>query len=639
MKNHPWTVQTITFIIVLGHYVNQKGDEMKRQRIILMFAIVLLFAVAVLCSYYYGQSVKNIERITYVDFIEKAKDGSVKVVYLSDSPSLEGELDDGTRFVTENPRSEGFKESMLVMGIKVEEGARNSALMSTLRMALVFGIIILSVLSISRIMNRGTVPGYKDPVDKLSTMQCETVKDVDVGFDDVAGNEEAKESIKDIVDFLKNPDKYARMGARMPRGVIFYGPPGTGKTLLAKAVAGEAGVPYFAFSGSDFVQVYVGVGAARIRDVFKKARSLGRCVIFFDEIDTLGKKRDGFATGGSDERGQTLNALLTEMSGFNSNDGIIVIAATNRLDVLDQALLRPGRFDRQVEIGLPDINGRLEILKIHSRNKPLGKDVDLKRLAQQTVFFSGAQLENLMNEAAILAAKRGSKFIEKVDTDRAYYTVIAGAEKKDRSAISRLDKEITAYHEAGHALVTKLVAPENRVTKVTIIPSTKGAGGFSVSLPPDRMYRSKKQMENSIKIALAGRIAEEIIFGKENVTTGACNDIEKATQIVMALVKQFGMGDSTGMLNYDILLNNSISYQQNIVAECRAFIDRYYKETYDLLVENKYLLDRIARALLAQETIDEECLDAILSGEYTGPAAPVQECPPEESGQKAAALA
>lgn len=612
---------------------------MRRKRISIMVAIVLLLTVAVLCAYYYGQSVKNIERITYVDFVEKAKNGSVEVVYLSDSPSLEGELDDGTRFVTENPRSEDFKESMLVMGVRVEEGARNSALMSALRMALVFGIIILSVWSISRIMNRGTVPGYKDPVDKLSTMQCETVKDVDVGFGDVAGNEEAKESIKDIVDFLKNPDKYARMGARMPRGVIFYGPPGTGKTLLAKAVAGEAGVPYFAFSGSDFVQVYVGVGAARVRDVFKKARSLGRCVIFFDEIDALGKKRDGTASGGSDERGQTLNALLTEMSGFNSNDGIVVIAATNRLDVLDQALLRPGRFDRQVEIGLPDINGRLEILKIHSRNKPLGKDVDLKRLAQQTVFFSGAQLENLMNEAAIFAAKRGSKFIEELDTDKAYYTVIAGAEKKDRSTISRLDKEITAYHEAGHALVTKLVAPENRVTKVTIIPSTKGAGGFSVSLPPDRMYRSKKQMENSIKIAIAGRIAEEIIFGKDNVTTGASNDIEKATQIVMALVKQFGMGDSTGMLNYDILLNNSISNQQNIVAECRAIIDRYYKETYDLLVENKYLLDRIARTLLAQETVDEECLDAILSGEYTGPAAPAQECLPEERGQKAAVLA
>lgn len=594
---------------------------MKRKKLIILFAAVLLITVAVSCAYYYGQSVRNINRITYLDFLKKAEGGGVEVVYLSDSPTLEGEFVDGIKFITENPRSENFKESMLVLGVRVEEGTRSDAFLSALRMVLVFGIIILSVWSISKLMNRGNTVSHKDPADKLSTMQCETVRDVSVGFGDVAGNQEAKESIKDIVDFLKNPEKYARMGARMPRGVIFYGPPGTGKTLLAKAVAGEAGVPYFAFSGSDFVQVYVGVGAARIRDVFKKARRLGRCVIFFDEIDALGKKRDGSASGGNDERSQTLNALLTEMSGFNSNEGIIVIAATNRLDILDQALLRPGRFDRQVEVGLPDINGRLDILKIHSRNKPLSKDIDLKNLAHQTVFFSGAQLENLMNEAAILAAKRGSKFIEKGDIDKAYYTVIAGAEKKDRSAISRLDREITAYHEAGHALVTKLVAPENRVTKVTIIPSTRGAGGFSVSLPPDRMYRSRKQMENSIKIAIAGRIAEEIIFGKDNVTTGASNDIEKATQIVMALVKQFGMGDSTGMLNYDILYHNSIANQENIVEECRAFMDKYYKETFDLLVENKYLLDRIARTLLAEESIDEECLDAIISGERSEPAA------------------
>ena len=607
---------------------------MSRKRILIMLTVVFLVAAVAVGAYFYNQRAKNIDRITYLDFSEKAENGNVEVVYLSDSPSLEGELTDGSRFITENPRSQDFKESMLVLGVRVEEGQRNSALMSALRMVLVFGIITFSVWGISRLMNRETSSGRKDPADKLSTMHCETVRDAGVGFDDVAGNDEAKESIKDIVDFLKNPEKYARMGARMPSGVIFYGPPGTGKTLLAKAVAGEAGVPYFAFSGSDFVQVYVGVGAARVRDVFKKARDMGRCVIFFDEIDALGKKRNGMASGGNDERNQTLNALLTEMSGFNSNDGIVVIAATNRLDVLDEALLRPGRFDRQVEIGLPDINGRLEILKIHSRNKPLSKDMDLKNLAHQTVFFSGAQLESLMNEAAIFAAKRGSKLIEKDDIDKAYYTVIAGAEKKDRSAISRQDREITAYHEAGHALVTKLVAPENRVTKVTIIPSTKGAGGFSVSLPPDRMYRSRIQMENSIKIALAGRIAEEIIFGKDNVTTGASNDIEKATQIVMALVKRFGMGDSTGMLNYDILFQNSVANQERIVEECRAFMDKYYRETSDLLVENKYLLDRIARTLLAEESIDEECLEGIVSGQVSGPAVAAEECLPGESGQK-----
>jgi cell division protease FtsH len=611
---------------------------MRRKKFIIILSVVLLLAVAAGSAYFYGQSVKNIETITYLDFVEKAEDGKVEVIYLGDSPSLDGQMTDGTRFITENPRNEGFKESMLVLGVKVEEGQRSSALLSVLRVLLVFGIVIFAVWGISKLMNRGTA-GHKSQADKLTTMQCETVKDAGVVFDDVAGNQEAKESVKDIIDFLKNPDKYARMGARMPRGVVFYGPPGTGKTMLAKAVAGEAGVPYFAFSGSDFVQMYVGVGAARIRDVFKKAREMGRCVVFIDEIDALGKKREALSSGGNDERSQTLNALLTEMSGFNANEGIIVIAATNRLDVLDQALLRPGRFDRQVEIGLPDINGRFEIIKIHSRNKPLSQDIDLKSLAHQTVFFSGAQLENLMNEAAIFAAKRGSKLIEKGDIDKSYYTVIAGAEKKDRSAISRSDREITAYHEAGHALVTKLVAPENRVTKVTIIPSTKGAGGFSVSLPPDRMYRSKKQMESSIKIALAGRIAEEIIFGRENVTTGASNDIEKATQIVMALVKQFGMGDSTGMLNYDILFHNSVANQEHIVEECRAFMDKYYKEISNLLVENKYLLDKIARTLLAEESIDEECLEGILSGERCEPTVPAGDHVPQKSGEKSAAMA
>ena len=354
---------------------------MRHKRILIVLTVLVFVMIVAVGAYFYGQSVKNIERLTYLDFSEKAENGNVKVVYLTDSPSIGGELTDGTRFVTENPRSEDFKENMLVLGVRVEEGQRNSALMTAFRMVLVFGIIILSVWAISRLMNRETPTGRKDPMDKLTTMQCETVRDVGVGFDDVAGSEEAKESVKDIVDFLKNPEKYARMGARMPRGIIFYGPPGTGKTLLAKAVAGEAGVPYFAFSGSDFVQVYVGVGAARIRDVFKKAREMGRCVIFFDEIDALGKKRDGMASGGNDERSQTLNALLTEMSGFNSNGGIVVIAATNRLDVLDEALLRPGRFDRQVEIGLPDINGRFEILKIHSRNKPLDRGIDMKKLA------------------------------------------------------------------------------------------------------------------------------------------------------------------------------------------------------------------------------------------------------------------
>lgn len=585
-----------------------------KKRIIIILAVIVLVAISI-SAYFYGMKPQDTKEFTYKEFLQLAGQNKVDIIYIDDSSNITGQLKDGTSFITQNPRSENFKEKMLMLNVNVHEGRKNEEWMAALRGSFILALLILFVWLISRAMNKSSRSAKYDPADQLSTMDCETVGNTGITFDDVAGNEEAKESVKDIVDFLKNPEKYIKMGARMPRGIIFYGAPGTGKTLLAKAVAGEAGVPYYAFSGSDFVQIYVGVGAARVRDVFKKARQVGKCVIFIDEIDALGKKRDGLGSGGSDERSQTLNALLTEMSGFNLNDGIVVIAATNRLDILDEALLRPGRFDRQVEIGLPDVNGRSEILKIHSRNKPLSEAVDLKKVARQTVYFSGAQLENLLNEAAIYAAKRGSRFIGNEDIDKAFYTVIAGAEKKDRSAISRADREITAYHEAGHALVTKLLAPENRVSRVTIIPSTRGAGGFSVSLPPDKMYYSMKDMENNIKIALAGRIAEEIIFGQDNITTGASNDIEKATRIVMDLIKRFGMGKNTGILNYDIALKNNSGMHREIIEEGKKAMESYYKQIKDLLIENKYLLDKIARTLLIEETIDEEQLDVIIKGE------------------------
>jgi cell division protease FtsH len=615
MKKHPWTYGRRAFIITVGYYVNLKVMHMRKKKIRIILLTALLVVAIAISAYIHNEKNQNSIDYSYVQFLDLAEQGKVELVYLGQGPSISGRLVDGTRFSTQNPRSEDFKEKMLMMGIKVEEGQQKSSIISAAGGLAIFAILILAVWLISRSMNKNQAAANKDLSGDLTSMECETVENVGLGFDDIAGNLEAKESVIDIVDFLSNPEKYVRMGARMPRGVIFYGSPGTGKTMLAKAVAGEAGVPFFAFSGSDFVQVYVGVGAARIRDVFRKAREKGKCVIFIDEIDALGKKRDGLS-GGNDERSQTLNALLTEMSGFNANDGIVVIAATNRLDVLDEALLRPGRFDRQVEICLPDVNERAEILKIHSRNKPLAEDVDLNRLAHQTVYFSGAELENLLNEGAIIAARRGSRIIEKQDIEQAFYTVVAGAEKKDRSAISKADREITAYHEAGHALVTKLIAPGNRVTKVTIIPSTKGAGGFSISLPPDRMYRSKKEMENNIKIALAGRIAEEIIFGNDNVTTGASNDIEKATRIIMALVKRFGMGQNTGLLNYDILLKNGQGSNQEILDECKYTMDLYYKEVKELIISNKYVLDKIARTLLEEESIDEDRLDLIMNGSH-----------------------
>lgn len=423
-------------------------------------------------------------------------------------------------------------------------------------------------------------------------------------FKDVAGNFEAKESVEDIVDFIKNPTKYSQYGARMPKGVIFYGPPGTGKTLMAKAIAGEAGVPFYAVSGSDFVQMYVGVGAGRIRSLFKKARKCGKAVIFIDEIDAIGKKRSGNGTGSSDERDQTLNALLTEMSGFSSESGIIVIAATNRIDTIDEALLRPGRFDRHIEIGLPDMNARKSILNFCAKNKPLSKNIDINDYAKRTVYFSGAMLENFLNEASIIAAKKGNGEISTEDLEKAYYTIIAGSEKKDKSTLRELDRNITAFHEAGHALITKLVTPENTVSKITIIPSTKGAGGFCINIPPEKMFYTKKELRCQVMVNLAGRVSEEIIFGEDNITTGASNDIEKCVSIVKDYILKYGMGNGFKFGDHK---------DTNIIAECSELIQTLYNETKVLLNENIDYLNKIANELIEKESLNEEELNLILA--------------------------
>ena len=447
---------------------------------------------------------------------------------------------------------------------------------------------------------------------KLSTIDVTPEENTAISFNDIAGNLELKESIKELVDFLKTPGKYAKYGARMPRGVILYGPPGTGKTLMAKALASEAKVPFYAVNGSEFVQVYVGIGAGRIRDLFKKAREKGKAVIFIDEIDAIGKKRDGKLDGGSDERDQTLNALLAEMSGFNQNDGIIVLAATNRLDVLDEALLRPGRFDRHLEVGLPDVNARHQILKLHSDLKPLSSDVDLFKVAQMTVCFSGAKLEHLMNEAAILAAQADSEFITMEQIDKSYSTVLVGAEKKDKSYITEEDRKITAYHEAGHALVSKLAGAENMVKKITIIPSTKGAGGYTINIPTDRMHKTKKHLFDDIKIALGGRAAEEIIFGKENITTGAYGDIQQVTKIVLAMVKGYGMFEGTGLLSYEILDSHGMTNSLEIITFCNNILSTIYTEVIQLLSENLDKLEIVGNTLLIKETIYNDELNEIL---------------------------
>ncbi|MCL2699799.1 MAG: AAA family ATPase [Defluviitaleaceae bacterium] len=550
--------------------------------------LVAVFAIAANSS---GKAPPT--EVKYIEFMALANGGRVSEVKLSDGTKLEFLLHrDDIRYITDNPRNPGLKEELLLKGITVTEHGGAGASVQTLIFIVFFAAMFWFIMRRQGGLHTAMALNPADSSHLTSFT-----------FAQVAGNEEAKESVADLVDFLKSPDKYLSRGARMPRGALFYGPPGTGKTLLAKAVAGEAGVPFYAVSGSDFVQMYVGVGAGRIRELFKKARASEAAVIFIDEIDALGRKRGSAASGGSDERDQTLNALLTEMSGFSQGEGIIVIAATNRLDTLDEALLRPGRFDRQVEVGLPDRAARERILGLHAANKPISPDVSLPELARDTVFFSGAMLENLLNEAAIESAKSGAELIGRDVIERAYYTVLAGSEKKDRAGIQQRDREITAYHEAGHALASRLVSPEATVSRVTIIPSSKGAGGFCVNIPPDKMYRTKKDLEAQVMVSLGGRAAEEVIFGTENITTGAANDIEKANQIVRDYVMKFGMGEKSGLL---------CGEDKDTYAERGELLYQLYNKTKELLCENRAKLGDIADALLTRETLNAGELDKIL---------------------------
>lgn len=574
---------------------------MKRKHII---GIIIGLLLILIPTALYLQYNRNPQQLSYIEFKDKVSNGDVEKVVLSDQATVQVILKDNDkeRYTVPNPRTADFKEYLLVNGIEVTEGNQIGYL-RIIQSALMFFLFGGIFFFVYKQMGRGPQGG---------TMQAKFTAEENsyITFEDVAGNLEAKEAVQDVVDFLRAPEKYTKYGARMPKGIIFYGPPGTGKTLMAKAIATEAGVPFYSVSGSDFVQMYVGVGAGRVRELFKNAREHGKAVIFIDEIDALGKARSSNGMNGNDERDQTLNALLTEMSGFKEREGIVVIAATNRLDILDSALLRPGRFDRQVEIALPDFVAREKILKLHSRNKPLNESVNMRSLAKQTVYFSGAMLENLLNEAAIFAAKDNARFIDMYHIDKAFYTVVAGAEKKDRSMINEKDRRITAFHEAGHALVTKLVAPQNTVSKVTIIPSAKGAGGFSMNIPPDKMYYTKKDMQNQVMVSLGGRAAEEIIFGKEEITTGASNDIEKATNVVHDFVHKYGMSESIGLVNLE-----KFNQSDKAWAECRSIIHDLYKETKELLIEKKYFLDKIAEALLVKESLNEEDIERIMAGE------------------------
>ncbi len=443
-----------------------------------------------------------------------------------------------------------------------------------------------------------------------------------VTFKDVAGLQEEKEDLQEIVDFLKEPKKYLQVGARIPKGVLLVGPPGTGKTLLAKAVAGEAGVPFFSISGSDFVEMFVGVGASRVRDMFTEAKLHAPCIIFIDEIDAVARRRGAGVGGGHDEREQTLNQMLVEMDGFGYNEGIIVMAATNRVDILDPAILRPGRFDRKIGVGRPDVRGREEILAVHIKNKPLGEDVDLKEIARTSAGFTGADLENLMNEAAIYAAKAKRAYIMQEDIRRAFIKVGIGEEKKSR-IISEKEKKITAYHEAGHAILFHVLPDMGPVHTISVIPTGMGAAGYTMPLPgEDEMFNSKKKMLQNIIVDFGGRVAEELIFG--DVTTGASKDIKQATQMARAMVTQYGMSDKVGLIHYgsdddEVFIGRDLAHTKGyadqtaalIDGEVKNIIDESYAKAKELLQEHMDVLHRCAQLLIEKEKIGREEFESL----------------------------
>ena len=443
-----------------------------------------------------------------------------------------------------------------------------------------------------------------------------------VNFTKVAGLEEEKEELEEIVDFLKNPQKYTGVGARIPKGVILVGPPGTGKTLLAKAVAGEAGVPFFSISGSDFVEMFVGVGASRVRDLFEEAKKNAPCIVFIDEIDAVARQRGTGMGGGHDEREQTLNQLLVEMDGFGVNEGIIVMAATNRVDILDTAILRPGRFDRKVAVGRPDVKGREEILGVHTKEKPLGEDVDLHRIAQTTAGFTGADLENLMNEAAINTAKEGRKFLTQTDIEKAFIKVGIGAEKRSK-VISEKDKKITAYHEAGHAILFHVLPDVGPVHTVSIIPTGVGAAGYTMPLPEqDELHMTKGRMLQNIMVSLGGRIAEEIIF--DDITTGASQDIKQATSMARAMVTEYGMSEKLGMINYggdnnEVFIGRDLAHTRTyseevaseIDSEVKRIIDECYAKAKQIILDHEDVLHSCCALLMEKEKIGQAEFEAL----------------------------
>ena len=572
------------------------------------------------------QNGKTSSDIAYSTFIQKWDSSEIQsIVVKEDKMTVEGKTTDGKSFITYVPSQliDSLIEEKPNENVKVafEAPSNNSTWMPIILPCILFAGVILLFMFIMTQQSQGGGGGRGVMNFGKSKAKMMTPDSQNVTFDDVAGADEEKAELEEIVDFLKLPAKYIQMGARIPKGILLVGPPGTGKTLLAKAIAGEAGVPFFSISGSDFVEMFVGVGASRVRSMFEEAKKNSPCLIFIDEIDAVGRQRGAGLGGGHDEREQTLNQLLVEMDGFGVNEGIIMIAATNRPDILDPALLRPGRFDRQIVVGAPDVKGREEILKVHTKNKPLGPDVDLKVLAKRTPGFCGADLENLTNEAALLAVRKNKKAILMEEMEEAITRVIAGPEKKSK-VITEHDRKLTAYHEAGHAVVMKLLPNCDPVHEISIIPRGR-AGGYTMHLPKeDTSYTSKSKLKEEMVGLLGGRVAEKLIMG--DISTGAKNDIDRASHIAKSMVMEYGMSDEIGTISYgsghdEVFLGRDLGKSRDfseeigarIDKEIKRFIDEAYDKAYELLRENTSKLHAVAQALMEKEKLDADEFEKI----------------------------
>lgn len=568
----------------------------------------------------YGEKNSKPADISYTSFMQHVQQDEIKQVTIVDNV-ISGKLKDGKEFSTVAPNDSKLVEKLEAkkVDIKAELPPQPpwwmSILSSILPMLIILGLWFM-------LMNQGGAGGGKVMNFGKSRARRYDEEKLKITFKDVAGADEAKQELEEVVEFLKHPQKYNDLGAKIPKGVLLYGPPGTGKTLLAKAVAGEAGVPFFSISGSDFVEMFVGVGASRVRDLFDQAKKSAPCIVFIDEIDAVGRQRGAGLGGGHDEREQTLNQLLVEMDGFSANEGIIMIAATNRPDILDPALLRPGRFDRQIVVDRPDIKGRTEILKVHVKGKPMGPDVNLDVIAQRTPGFTGADLSNLVNEAALLTARKDKKAINMPEMEEAAERVIMGPERKSR-VISDKEKRLTAYHEGGHTIVGMLLEHTDPVHKVTIIPRGR-AGGYTLSLPKeDKYYATRSEMLDELKVLLGGRVAEALVL--KEISSGASNDLQRATQLARQMICEYGMSENIGPVTFghrqdQVFLGRDIArdkdYSEEVAAEIdkevRSFMEDAYAATEKLLSDNIDKLHVIAKALMEKETLEEEEINQLV---------------------------